>query len=138
MDQHHPLPPPALGARPEGTQRTRRVFVDGLELIGQVGVYEHERRHKQRVVVSLKLTVADYYDGVSDQLGQVYDYDEAIETVRRIVHSGHFNLIETLAEAIAAALLANPVVDTAQVTIAKPDVLPACRSVGIEIERRRV
>ena len=37
-----------------------------------------------------------------------------------------------------AALLANPVVDTAQVTIAKPDVLPACRSVGIEIERRRV
>lgn len=137
MDQR----PPASGiAQPvplATSGRMRRVFVDQLELIGQVGVYEHERRHKQRIVVCLDLTVADNYDGISDQLGQVYDYDEAIETVRRIVHSGHFNLIETLAEAIAAALLANPVVTVAKVAIAKPDVLPACRSVGIEIERRR-
>jgi len=115
----------------------RRVHVEGYELIGSVGVYEHERRYEQRIVVSLELEVLDQYDGVSDDLGAVYDYDHAIEAVRTTVESRHFNLLETLAERIAEACLAHPHVSTVRVRIAKPDVLIACRAVGIEILRRR-
>jgi 7,8-dihydroneopterin aldolase/epimerase/oxygenase len=115
----------------------RRVFVRGLELIGSIGVYEHEKRYEQRIVVSLELDVHDDYDGRSDSIDHVYDYDHAIATVRAAVDAGHTNLIETLAERIAEGCLGDQRVLTARVTIEKPDVLPSCRAVGIEISRRR-
>ena len=115
----------------------RRVFVRGLELIGSVGVYEHEKRYEQRVVVSLDLAVVDEYDGRSDRLEHVYDYDLAIKAVKSSVESNHFNLIETLAERIADACLMDPRVLGVRVRVEKPDVLPSCRTVGIEILRGR-
>ena len=115
----------------------RRVFVHDYEMIGSVGVYEHERRYEQRIVVSLDLDVEDTYDGRSDDLAGVYDYDHAISAVRQTVESGHFNLLETLAERIAQACLTAAAVKAIRIRITKPDVLIACRAVGIEIERRR-
>lgn len=115
----------------------RRVFVRGLELIGSVGVYEHEHRYEQRVVISLDLEVRDDYDGVSDHISEVYDYDLAIRAVKDLLASGHFNLIETLAERIADACLSDRRVQSVRVRVEKPDVLPSCAGVGIEIERRK-
>jgi dihydroneopterin aldolase len=116
---------------------TRRIFVEALELVGSVGVYELERRYEQRIVVTLELTVSDGYDGHSDELALVYDYDRAIAAIRSTVEGSHFNLLETLAERIAETCLADGRVLEARVRIAKPDVLPACRAVGVEICRRR-
>lgn len=115
----------------------RRIIVDGFELAGSVGVYEHERRARQPLVVSLNLWVVDDYDGRSDRLGDVYDYDIAIEAIRSSVESGHINLLETLAERIAHACLEDERVLAVDVRVDKPAVLPACRSVGIEIHRVR-
>ncbi|HUS96599.1 MAG TPA: dihydroneopterin aldolase [Hyphomicrobiaceae bacterium] len=117
--------------------RSRRVIVDRFELTGSVGIYEHERRARQPLVVSLGLTVFDDYDGHSDKIENVYDYDLAIEAIRSSVENGHINLLETLAERIAEACLSDPRVLSADVRIEKPAVLPACRSVGIEIHRSR-
>ncbi len=116
---------------------SRRVFIDRYELMGRVGVYERERRYEQRLVVSLELDVIDRYDGSTDKLASVYNYEHAINLVTAVVDSGHFNLLETLAERIAEACLEDADVVFARVRIAKPDVLIACRSVGIEIERDR-
>jgi dihydroneopterin aldolase len=126
-----------VAAEAAGLAAPRRVFVDSYELIGSVGVYEHERRYEQRIVVSLELEVRDHYDGASDELGGVYDYDHAIGAVRTTVESRHFNLLETLAERIAEAVLAHPDVARVKVRIAKPDVLIACKAVGIEISREQ-
>jgi dihydroneopterin aldolase len=115
----------------------RRVFIRSLELIGSIGIYEHEKRYEQRLVVSLDLTVHDTYDGQSENIADVYDYDRAIGAVKQTVAARHYNLIETLAERIAEACLLDPAVLTARVRIEKPDVLPACRGIGIEILRTR-
>ena len=119
------------------SRETRRIFIRGLELIGSIGVYEHEHRYEQRVIVSLELTVADTYDGVSDQLSAIYDYDLAVRAIKETVASGHFNLIETMAERIAGQCLADTRVRDVRVTVEKPDILPACRAIGIEIHRDR-
>lgn len=115
----------------------RRIIVDGFELAGSVGVYEHERQARQPLVVSLNLWVVDDYDGRSDRLGDVYDYDVAIDAIRTSVESGHINLLETLAERIAQACLEDERVLAVDVRVDKPAVLPACRSIGIEIHRVR-
>jgi dihydroneopterin aldolase len=119
------------------SRETRRVFIRGLELIGSIGVYEHEHRYEQRIVVSLELTVADGYDGVSDQLSDIYDYDLAVRAIKDTVACGHFNLIETMAERIAGQCLSDARVREVRVTVEKPDILPACRAIGIEIHRDR-
>ncbi len=115
----------------------RRVFVRGLELIGSIGIYEHEKRYEQRIVVSVDLAVVDHYDRHSDRISDIYDYDEAITAVKSIVAAGHVNLLETLAERIAEACLRNAAVIRITVRIEKPDILPDCRAVGIEITRGR-
>jgi len=129
-------------AKPEGrtkvtTRSSRRVFVSRLEVMASVGIFEVEKRYEQRIHVSVDLDVADDYDGVSDRLEDVLDYGSVIDNVREIVAQRHFNLIETLAERIADACLADMRVEVARVAIAKPDIVPGCAEVGIAIERRR-
>lgn len=134
-----PLQPHASVQPPAATESKplRRVFVRDLELMASVGVFEMEKRYEQRVVVSLDLWVIDDYDGRSDALSAVLDYGAVVAGVRAIVETGHTNLIETLAERIATAALADPRVVSATVRLEKPDIVPGCRSVGIEIVRGR-
>lgn len=125
----------AASASPGTRQRLRRVFVHGLELMASVGIFEIEKRYQQRVIVSIDLDVVDGYDGVSDQLADVFDYGPVITQVRNIVESDHFQLIETLAEHIARSCLLDDRVKLVRVKLEKPDIVPGCQSVGIAIER---
>lgn len=114
-----------------------RVFVRDLELMGRVGIYEVERRYEQRIVVSVDLDVAATYDGISDRLRDVLDYEQLVKRIQALVEAEHVNLLETLAERIAESCFADPRVNRLRVRIEKPDIMPNCRSVGIEIERTR-
>lgn len=122
-------PPPSKGLR--------RVFVHGLELMASVGIFEVEKRYEQRIIVSIDLDVDDDYDGHSDRLDRVLDYGRIVDAVRVIIAARHFHLIETLAERIAEASLADRRVVLARIQIEKPDIVSGCRAVGIAIERRR-
>jgi dihydroneopterin aldolase len=113
------------------------VFVRDLELMASVGVYELEKRYEQRLIISVDLMVLDEYDGKSDSLSAVLDYSTVIAGIRAIVESGHTNLLETLAERIAQRCLADQRVMRAVVRLEKPDIVPGCRTVGIEIVRDR-
>ena len=117
--------------------RLRRVFVHDLEIVASIGVYEHEKRYEQRILISADLWVRDDYDGVSDRLADVLDYDKVLDDIVRLAQSEHVNLNETLAERIARRCLSDERVVRVRVSIAKPDVTRSCRSVGIEIERER-
>ena len=79
----------------------------------------------------------DTYNGASEKLVDVYDYDIAIRAIRETVAAGHYNLIETLAETLANRVLADPRVLSSRIRIEKPAVLTACRAIGIEIARNR-
>ncbi len=129
------MPKPSAAATP--TSGRRRVFVRDLEIVASVGVFEHEKRYEQRVIVSVELDVEDTYDGRADRLEHVLDYAEVVEGISRIVQAEHVHLLETLAERIAGYLLGDSRVRTAKVRVEKPDVLPQVKSVGIEIERSR-
>ena len=115
----------------------RRVFVRDLEIVASIGVFEREKRYQQRVKISVDLDVEDGYDGKSDRLEHVLDYDIIVDGISVIVQREHLHLIETLAERIAAFCLSDARVRLARVRVEKPDALPAVRAVGIEIERKR-
>lgn len=116
---------------------TRRVFVRDLEVVTSIGVFEREKRYHQRVLISIDLDVEDTYDGVSDRLEHVLDYDWAVHGITELVQREHLHLIETMAERVADFCLTDQRVKCARVHIEKPDALPSVRAVGIEIERSR-
>ena len=132
-------PPPSSPAAAKPTRPTgsRRVFVRDFEIVASVGVFEHEKRYEQRILLSADLAVHDDYDGVSDRLEDVLDYSTLVEGIALLVQQEHVNLLETLAERIARHCLADQRVESVRIRIEKPDALPMCRSVGVEIERGR-
>lgn len=132
-------PPPATPgtAKPRRPSGLRRVFVRDFEIVASVGVFEHEKRYEQRILLSADLAVRDDYDGISDRLEDVLDYSKLVEGIALLVQQEHVNLLETLAERIARHCLMDPRVENVRVQIEKPDALPMCRSVGVEIERSR-
>ena len=118
--------------------RVRHVFLRDMVLFASVGIYPHEQQAPQRLRVNVDLGV-DEGDpaGPADSLGQVVDYERVANTVRAIVASGHVKLVETLAERIAAACLADPRVRLARIRVEKLDVFADAVSAGVEVERSR-
>jgi dihydroneopterin aldolase len=71
-----------------------------------------------------------------DELGRVVDYEKIVNNVKELVRSGHVQLVETLAERLAEACLADPRIRIARVRVEKLDVFADAASAGVEVERR--
>jgi dihydroneopterin aldolase len=118
---------------PEG--KNYRIFVRDLEMIASVGVHEFEKVRPQRIRVSIDLAVGPRAPDAGDTVDTVLSYENIVKATRAIVATGHFQLIETLAERIAAECLNHYTVGSVKVKIEKPDIFPDAATVGIEIER---
>ena len=134
MNQPHPH---------DTTRASRRMFIRDLVLHASIGVHAHEHAAPQRVRINLNLTVTeDTPANLSrpaigrDDLSRVVDYEQIVNRVRAIIAAGHVQLVETLAERIAEACLADPRVTLANVRVEKLDILADAASVGVEIDRR--
>ncbi len=114
----------------------RHVFIRNLELPAQIGVYRHEVGKMQPVRINVDLAVEDVMD-LNDDLAKVVDYGVIEGKIRAILAGGHLNLVETLAERIAAACFEDSRVKTARVRVEKLHALSAAESAGVEIERTR-
>lgn len=113
----------------------RHVFIRDLVLRGSIGVHPHEKGAPQPVRINLDLAVTESRAPFDDSLAHVVCYEHIANGVRAIVADGHVNLVETLAERIAALCLQDPRVRTARVRIEKLEVFDDATSVGVEIER---
>jgi dihydroneopterin aldolase len=120
----------------DGGRGIRHVFVRNLELPAQIGVYRHEVGKTQPVRINLDLAVEDMID-LGDDLAKVVDYGVITARIQAIIEAGHVNLVETLAERIAAACFEDSRVKSARVRVEKLHALSAAESAGIEIERSR-
>jgi len=115
----------------------RHVFIRDMVLPCSIGVHRHERLGTQRVRINLDLAVREGDHPLADNLANVVCYETVANGIRAIVARGHVNLVETLAEDIAALCLEDIRVLSARVRVEKLDVFTDANSVGVEIERLR-
>jgi dihydroneopterin aldolase len=116
----------------------RHVFLRDMVLLASIGVLQREQSRPQRIRINLDLGVEDHQTGEGpDKLSRVVDYGRVAASVRDIVGAGHVRLVETLAERIALACLADERVLLARVRVEKLDVFDDALSAGVEIERCR-
>lgn len=114
----------------------RHMFVRDLVLPCRIGVYDREQAGPQRVRINLDLAVDDSVEA-GDRLEDVVCYDDLVAQVRALLAGPHVNLVESLAERIAALCLVDVRVMSARVRVEKLDAVPDAASVGVEIERTR-
>lgn len=97
------------------------ITLTGITAQGFHGVFEEERRNGQPFVVDLVLHADLQPAGISDDLTKTAHYGVLAEQVAAIISGEPLNLIEALAERIAAAVLGDFAgVDAVEVTVHKP------------------
>ena len=118
-----------------------RILLESMVFFGRHGTLPAERELGQRFVVSVEISLDLQPAGATDDLAKTVDYGEVHRRVRSIVEGEPVNLIETVAEKIAASILEYyPPVDEVRVRVAKPDVRlgdTVLESAAVEISRRR-
>jgi dihydroneopterin aldolase len=113
---------------------TDLVFVRDLVLPVRIGAYARERAAPQRVRFAVEVTIVRAARPTQD-MRDVFSYDIISDGIRMLVERGHVALVETLAEQIAAMLLAHQRVRKVAVRLEKLDAGPGI--VGVAIERSR-
>lgn len=114
-----------------------RVLIRDLVVGAKLGIYTHERHGTQPVRLNIELEVAPHRGPPRDAIAQVVDYEAVVRRVQAIVAAGHINLVETLAERVAALCLEDQRVLNARVRVEKLAAIAEAASVGVEIVRTR-
>ncbi|WP_453985660.1 2-amino-4-hydroxy-6-hydroxymethyldihydropteridine diphosphokinase [Brevibacterium casei] len=114
-----------------------RIELRGLRVRGNHGVFEFEKREGQDFVVDVVLHTSTARAAATDDIAETIHYGELAEDVAAIIEGTTFDLIETLAEAIADHCLS--LTDHVEVVVHKPSapIARAFSDVSVTVERTR-
>jgi dihydroneopterin aldolase len=102
---------------------TDEILLEGMRFYAYHGVNPEERALGQRFLVDVVMAVDLRRPGQSDNLADTVSYSDVYKVVRGIVEGEPRNLIEAVAEEIAAEILTGfPPVARVTVTVRKPEV----------------
>jgi dihydroneopterin aldolase len=100
-----------------------------------IGAFQKERGHKQRVMFNVVVEVRPITGPLNDDVDRILSYDRITEAISAELAAERLNLLETLAERVAERILAEPQAMRAFVRIEKLDIGPY--KLGVEIVRSR-
>ena len=109
------------------------IEIAALEVFGYHGVEEDERRDGQTFLFDLWLEVGDA--ALSDRIEDAVDYSLVVEAVRDVSDSQAFHLLESLAAAVADAVVARFDVERVRVRVRKPAVALPVEHTAVTVAR---
>ena len=107
-------------------ERNRKILINNLIIQASVGVYEHEKQFKQKIIVNVELLLSNDSEPKQDNLESTQDYSQFRTCLVDIIQSQHFQLLEVLVEKIHSTLMINSYVIGAKVNISKPNIFNDC------------
>ena len=112
------------------------ILIRSLAVPALIGVYPEERTLRQTLVFDVDLSVCIRAAAKTDDVNQAVDYAGVCGAIRAWVEQTDFQLIETLAEEIAARLLRRYPIRGVKLTLYKrPADLTDVDCVGVSIHR---
>jgi len=102
--------------------RTRdRITLTGVRVRAHHGVFDFEREQGQEFVIDVSVAVDLAAAASVDDLDRTVHYGELAEAVVAAVERDPVDLLETVAERVAAVALGYPAVEEVEVTVHKPE-----------------
>lgn len=111
------------------------IFLKDLRAECVIGVWDWERRLRQRVSIDLEMAADIARAAAHDRLEDTLNYKAVAKRVVAFVEASEFQLIETLAEGIAGLLREEFAIAWCRVTVDKGGAVRGSRAVGVMIER---
>ena len=114
-----------------------KIVIKDLVLPWSIGVFTHEKNEPQRVRINLIIQTRYNTKELNDNIKNVISYANIVDGIKLLSVSGHINLVETLAQKIAALCLSYSLDYDVLVRVEKLDVYENVESVGIEAKYYR-
>jgi dihydroneopterin aldolase len=111
------------------TKYTKTIELFNVQLMLYIGVHQHERNDRQRLLVSVSVRVKDYEEG--DNIENTLDYDQLYGFLKKLEQLDHIDLQETVCRKILKYALDVPGVEYVSVSTRKPDILEDTEFVGV-------
>jgi len=111
------------------------IFVTDLRIEAVVGIWDWERALPQTISIDLEMASDIRPAAASDTIDATLDYRAVSKRITVFVQESKFQLIETMAEQVAALIREEFGVPWVRVSVHKPWAVRGSRDVGITIER---
>lgn len=111
------------------------IYLHDLRIETIIGIYDWERRIKQTIVIDLDMGTDIRPAAASDQISHTLNYKAVAKRLIDFVGNSQFQLVETLAEHIAAIVLSEFNVPWLRLRLNKQGAVRGARDVGVIIER---
>ena len=112
------------------------IFLSGLTTECIIGIWDWERRVRQKVVVDIEMAADIRRAAATDSIDDTLDYKRVSKRLLQFIGDSQFQLVETLTERIAEIVVREFDVTWVRVRLNKQGAIRGARDVGIEIERR--
>ena len=122
-------------AQPAPDRPTGRLILTGLTAFGYHGNKPAERKLGQTFTADLEVTIDTRKAAASDRIEDTISYPLLEKTARQILEGNPANLLETVAERIATAILKHREVSQVTVRVSKRPPLPNLNTFTVEITR---
>ena len=114
---------------------TGRLILSGLTAFGYHGNNPAERKLGQTFTADLEVVLDTQRAAASDSIHDTVSYPRLEEAARKVLEGEPANLLETVAERIATAILKFPDVVQVTVQVSKRPPLPNLEEFAVEITR---
>lgn len=111
------------------------IRIEDLEVQAVIGTLPHERLALQKLIITAELGGDFRPAGLKDDFTLTFDYSAAEQLVHDFTAASSYQLMEALAENLAAKLLAVDHILAVRLRICKPGAARIARAISIEIER---
>lgn len=113
-----------------------KIFLEQLEVKCRIGIFDWERKIKQRIVLDLEFPADIRRAARRDRIEDTVNYKSITKETITFVSSSEYFLIETLAERLARHLLKRFRLTQIKIRLSKPGAIRGAKNVGIEIVRK--
>ena len=112
-----------------------KIFLKELKIDTIIGIWDWERKIRQTVIIDLEMSADIAKAAATDDVEDTLNYKGVAKRVQQFVGESSFQLVETMAEHIAAIIRDEFDVAWVKVRVNKPGAIRGSRDVGVEIER---
>jgi dihydroneopterin aldolase len=112
-----------------------KIFLRELEIDAVIGIWDWERQVKQKVSIDLEMAIDVRGAAETDRVDGTVNYKDVAKRLIEYVGNSEFQLVESLADAVAGIVIREFGVPWLKVSVAKPGAIEGSRTVGVVIER---
>ena len=113
----------------------KKIIIKDLVLLISVGIHKFEKLKRQRVKFNLEITTDP---NLKPDIKTILNYENVIDNIKKLTEKKHFELLESLSEAIFDEMFKSKKIKKVKLKIEKLDIIKETNSVGIEVVKTKL